>query len=186
MKRGEYLVKIAKEKGYNLSSLAKKAGVPYTTVRSMVERNLESSSVGNLMKICKVLEVSIDDLFEEKITNYNKEIKRNYAIFKAFTYFQHVKNKEPVNIGSEFSSNAQILILLEDFGIPSEYHDIVMKTEVYTNIDKGKMCIQVYKLQNLNIEIQVKCIRPIGKQNVLFSIDDVILDEKVLQKPTLY
>jgi len=66
MKRGEYLEKIIKEKGYTIASLSKESGVPYTTIRSMIERNLKNASIDNVIKICKVLGIKADDLAREE------------------------------------------------------------------------------------------------------------------------
>ncbi|MFC4305749.1 helix-turn-helix domain-containing protein [Cohnella boryungensis] len=57
MKRGEFLSKVIAEKGFNNMSLAKASGVPYTTIRSMIERDLSNASIDNLLLICKVLDV---------------------------------------------------------------------------------------------------------------------------------
>ncbi|KEF40164.1 SOS response transcriptional repressor, RecA-mediated autopeptidase [Schinkia azotoformans MEV2011] len=62
MERGEYLTKIMEDKGFNAMSLSKSSGVPYTTIRSMIERNLTNASVDNVIKICKVLGVSVETL----------------------------------------------------------------------------------------------------------------------------
>lgn len=62
MERGELLQSIIEEKGYNLMSLSKASGVPYTTIRSMIERNLNNASIDNTMKICKTLGISVDSL----------------------------------------------------------------------------------------------------------------------------
>ncbi|MEX3713613.1 helix-turn-helix transcriptional regulator [Cytobacillus horneckiae] len=70
MKRGEYLKKIMEAKGYNVMSLSKASGVAYTTIRSMIERNLVNASIDNVIKICKVLQISVEELenktFEEE------------------------------------------------------------------------------------------------------------------------
>lgn len=65
MKRGEKLTKIIKEKKLTVSSLAKKADIPYTTLRSMIENNLINSSVDNVIKICKPLGIAVEDLLED-------------------------------------------------------------------------------------------------------------------------
>jgi DNA-binding Xre family transcriptional regulator len=62
MERGEYLTKIMEDKGFNPMSLSKASGVPYTTIRSMIERNLVNASVDNVIKICEVLEIKVEDL----------------------------------------------------------------------------------------------------------------------------
>lgn len=68
MERGEKLTKIIKEKKLTVSSLAKKAKIPYTTLRSMIENNLVNSSVDNVIKICKPLGISVEELIESNET----------------------------------------------------------------------------------------------------------------------
>lgn len=67
MKRGEYLLKVIEERGLNVMSLSKITGVPYTTIRSMIERNLSNASIDNVLKICKALGISADILANEEI-----------------------------------------------------------------------------------------------------------------------
>ncbi|OAT74526.1 helix-turn-helix domain-containing protein [Parageobacillus thermoglucosidasius] len=62
MNRGEYLKKIIEEKGYNIMSLSRESGVPYTTIRSMIERDLTNASIDNVIKICRVLGISVEAL----------------------------------------------------------------------------------------------------------------------------
>lgn len=61
MKRGEYLEKKIDEKGFNVMTLSKASGVAYTTIRSMIERNLNNASIDSVIKICKVLGIRIED-----------------------------------------------------------------------------------------------------------------------------
>jgi DNA-binding Xre family transcriptional regulator len=62
MSRGEDLMKVMEEKGFNVMSLSKASGVAYTTIRSMVERDLTNASIDNVLKICKVLGVKAESL----------------------------------------------------------------------------------------------------------------------------
>lgn len=62
MKRGEFLTAVMEQKGYNVMSLSKASGVPYTTIRSMIERDLANASIDNVLKICNVLDISVESL----------------------------------------------------------------------------------------------------------------------------
>ena len=62
MKRSERLVSLMKENGHTYRSLANKSGVAYTTIKSMVERDLKNASIDNVIKIAKVLGVTSDYL----------------------------------------------------------------------------------------------------------------------------
>jgi transcriptional regulator with XRE-family HTH domain len=76
MERGEFLTKIMEEKGYNAMSLSKASGVPYTTIRSMIERNLNNASVDNVIKICQVLEISVESLNQPKSDDVLPELNK--------------------------------------------------------------------------------------------------------------
>lgn len=65
MDRGRRLKKIMKERGYNVSQLSKDSGIPYTTIDSMIKRNLKGASIDNVLKLSKVLKVSAVSLIEE-------------------------------------------------------------------------------------------------------------------------
>ncbi|NOP79619.1 helix-turn-helix transcriptional regulator [Bacillus paranthracis] len=73
MNRGEYLLKLIDDKGFTVMSLSKASGVAYTTLRSMLERNLNNASIDNVIKICKVLGIKVEDLNEEN--DYEDKIK---------------------------------------------------------------------------------------------------------------
>lgn len=80
MERGEYLTKIMEEKGLTPMTLSKASGVAYTTIRSMIERNLVNASVDNVLKICQVLGISVESLNnseKEELPKLNKKDERN-------------------------------------------------------------------------------------------------------------
>lgn len=68
MNRGEFLEKLIKDSGHTVMSLSKESGVPYTTIRSMIERNLKNASIDNVIKVTKVLGIKADDLTKEAYT----------------------------------------------------------------------------------------------------------------------
>lgn len=62
LSRGEYLSKVIDEKGFNVMSLSKASGVAYTTIRSMIERDLANASIDNVLKICATLGIKAETL----------------------------------------------------------------------------------------------------------------------------
>ncbi|MED4916760.1 XRE family transcriptional regulator [Geobacillus thermodenitrificans] len=66
MDRGERLKNIIEEKGYSVMSLSRESGVPYTTIRSMIERNLTNASIDNVIKICRVLGIDVESLIDQR------------------------------------------------------------------------------------------------------------------------
>ncbi|HJF30672.1 MAG TPA: XRE family transcriptional regulator [Sporosarcina psychrophila] len=82
MERGERLANYIEDKGYKVTSLAKESGVPYTTIRSMIERNLNNASIDNTIRICKVLGISVEDLLKEEVSGIDRisEDRAEYSL----------------------------------------------------------------------------------------------------------
>ena len=62
------------EKFGSVRQFSIKIDIPYTTVDSILKRGLDNSNVGNVIKMCKALDISIDYLLD------NKEIVSNLNI----------------------------------------------------------------------------------------------------------
>lgn len=58
-------------------SLSKESGVPYTTIRSMIERNLVNASIDNVLKICSVLGIKAEELDGRKPTNAGNNLSES-------------------------------------------------------------------------------------------------------------
>lgn len=122
MKRSQRIENLMKEKNWNVRELAKKSGVPYTTIRSMLDRNLERASIDNVIKIAKALEVSTEYLSSESDMPSNLE---------------EVKNMVRVPVLGTISCGDPILA---EENIDSYKHmpaDQVPSGEVFTLITKG-------------------------------------------------
>lgn len=63
MDKTEYLKQLINDTGLKMKAFAEKADIPYTTLRSMLERGIENASVNNVLKICKTLNISIETLY---------------------------------------------------------------------------------------------------------------------------
>lgn len=62
----EKLKNLILEKYDSVRQFAIKIDVPYTTVDSILKRGLDNSNVGNVIKMCKALDISIDSLLDSK------------------------------------------------------------------------------------------------------------------------
>lgn len=62
MERGEKLVELMEKQNVTVRELSKRSGVPYTTIRSMLERNLNNASIDNTIKLCQALGIRVEDL----------------------------------------------------------------------------------------------------------------------------
>ena len=61
MTREEYLKQLIIEDSVTIKDFAKKINMPYTTLYYIL-RNVGGASIDNILKICKVLGISADDL----------------------------------------------------------------------------------------------------------------------------
>jgi repressor LexA len=61
------------EKFGSIRQFSLKIDIPYTTVDSILKRGIDNSNVGNVIKMCKALNLSIDNLLDNKenISNLN-------------------------------------------------------------------------------------------------------------------
>lgn len=73
MRRTEILRGLIQDTGLNLKAFSEKAGIPYTTLRSMLERGIGNASVDNVIKICKTLGITVEEL--EEMANEDGEKK---------------------------------------------------------------------------------------------------------------
>lgn len=62
MNREAIIKDLIKKKGMSIKTFSEFAGLPYTTLHSMLERGIGKASVDNVILVCKALGVSIEDL----------------------------------------------------------------------------------------------------------------------------
>ena len=69
----EQLKSLIIEKFGSVRQFALKMDIPYTTVDSILKRGIDNSNVGNVLKMCKTLDISIDNLLDNReiISNLN-------------------------------------------------------------------------------------------------------------------
>jgi repressor LexA len=67
----EKIKKIILDKYGSIRQFALKIDIPYTTIDSILKRGIDNSNVGNVIKMCKALNISVDKLIEnnELISN---------------------------------------------------------------------------------------------------------------------
>lgn len=77
MKRTEIIKRLIKDTGISLKAFSEKADIPYTTLYSILERGVGNASVDNVIKICKTLGITVEEL--EKIANSDDiEVKKTH------------------------------------------------------------------------------------------------------------
>lgn len=86
-KRTEILDKLITDTGLSKKAFAEQIGLPPTTLRSMLQRGVGKASVDNVIKVCKGLGITTDELEkmaagedikkEEKLPELNEKDERN-------------------------------------------------------------------------------------------------------------
>jgi len=86
-KRTEILKTLIENSGLNVKAFSEKAGLPYSTLRSILERGVSKTSIDNMIKICDALEIRVEDLQEISILsesnpdiNIPEEYSRRYKV----------------------------------------------------------------------------------------------------------
>lgn len=60
--RTEIIKNLINEKAPSMKAFAESVDLPYTTLRSMLERGIGNASVDNVLKVCKGLNITADQL----------------------------------------------------------------------------------------------------------------------------
>ncbi len=90
--RAEILRKIMEEKEMKVSDVVKISGLPYSTVKAILERGAEKAGYVNVCKICSALGISADEL-EEIVSNQNYEPSALAAHFDGDEYTEEELKK---------------------------------------------------------------------------------------------
>lgn len=64
MNKTELIRQLITDTKLTMKAFAQKADIPYTTLRSMLERGIENASVNNVIKICTALNISVEYLYD--------------------------------------------------------------------------------------------------------------------------
>lgn len=62
----------------SIREFTKDAGMPYSTVDGVLKRGIANSSIGNVIKICKTLNISADELSHNRIVPIHNEEEKKY------------------------------------------------------------------------------------------------------------
>lgn len=76
----------------SIREFTKKVDMPYTTVDGILKRGIANSSIGNVLKICKALNISADELANEKIVPLNKEPTNHFYISEIPEMVEYMRN----------------------------------------------------------------------------------------------
>lgn len=67
MERAKIIRKIMADKSMKVADIVRITGIPYSTIKSMLENGIEKTSYVNVCKVCTALGINTDDL--EKMAN---------------------------------------------------------------------------------------------------------------------
>ncbi|WP_044737271.1 LexA family transcriptional regulator [Geobacillus kaustophilus] len=90
MERAEIVEHLIKKAGYSRRQFAEMIGIPPTTLNSMLNRGLGKASIDNVLKVCKGLGITVEELEEmanrglneNEINEFVKESSYSYKIGK--------------------------------------------------------------------------------------------------------
>lgn len=83
--RAEILRTLMDEKGMKVSDIVRISGLPYSTVKAILERGAEKAGYVNVCKICNALGISADEL-EKKVSDNDYEPQTLAAHFGGDEY----------------------------------------------------------------------------------------------------
>src|SRR5690625_2525018 len=85
MSKGKRLERLIEESPYkNISQFSKVSKVPYTTIKSFIERDLHKAGVDNVFKVARTLGVSVDYLISDETDSHvDKEEQKDYITNKS-------------------------------------------------------------------------------------------------------
>ncbi|MFD4492997.1 helix-turn-helix domain-containing protein [Lysinibacillus fusiformis] len=77
MEKAKIIERLIEEAGYSKKAFAEMIGIPPTTLRSMLARGIGNASVDNVLKVCKGLGITTDEL--EQMANGEISVEKPFA-----------------------------------------------------------------------------------------------------------
>ena len=97
MTREEYLKSLILEKGYTVKGFASEIDIPYSTLLSMLNGSLGGAAVDSVIKICKGLNISINDLQNCGIKNIQDLILTEKEKMLVVQYRSHLEMQPAID-----------------------------------------------------------------------------------------
>lgn len=88
----EKLKKYILTKHKSIREFVKCADLPYSTVDGILKRGIANSSIGNVLKICKALQISADELANGKIVPVNTKASRHVFFTEVPEMLEYMRN----------------------------------------------------------------------------------------------
>lgn len=74
MERAKIIKRLIDKKGMSQKGFAEKIDILYTTLHSMLQKNIGTASVDNVIRICKELGITVDELNRMAKQNEKEEV----------------------------------------------------------------------------------------------------------------
>lgn len=94
MDKTEMIRNLINNTGLNLKAFSQKANLPYSTLRSMLERGIENASVNNVIKVCSVLNISVESLYEMAEDTENNLSKEESTLLENYNKLNNLGKSE--------------------------------------------------------------------------------------------
>jgi len=104
MKRTEILKKLINETGLSMRAFSEKTNIPNTTLYSMLDRGIGNASVDNVIKVCKSLGITVEQL-EEMAENDEHVSTHKLEIINEFKKLNQLETIAAHFDGDEFTED---------------------------------------------------------------------------------
>ena len=104
MKRTKILKKLINETGLSMRAFSEKTNIPNTTLYSMLDRGIGNASVDNVIKVCKSLGITVEQL-EEMAENDEHVSTHKLEIINEFKKLNQLETIAAHFDGDEFTED---------------------------------------------------------------------------------
>jgi transcriptional regulator with XRE-family HTH domain len=182
----ERLKELILSKYKTVSDFAKSIDIPYTTVDSILKRGVQKANVVNIIKICKALGISTDELAEGRIMKVSdgvvKEVSQNIAFYRKQrgTTQEELANKIDVtpSLLNKWETGEKAI----DMDTLHEICDI-LDVDMMDMLGKfGTYREPTYSAEEKNIVLKVRKLNSDGKKYILRQFDYALQQDEYLLK----
>lgn len=107
MKIGEFIQKHMNEKQINQAELARRSGVPASTISSIINRNNDRVAIEMMLKLCEVLECDIEEYINELKKEQTKQMPSLFSK-KYYSLDEHGKDMVDTVLEKEYERCVEI------------------------------------------------------------------------------
>lgn len=182
----ERLKELILSKYKTVSDFAKSIDIPYTTVDSILKRGVQKANVVNIIKICKALGISTDELAEGRIMKVSdgvvKEVSQNIAFYRKQRGITQEELSNKINITPSLLNKWETGEKAIDMDTLHEICDI-LDVDMMDMFGKfGTYREPTYSAEEKNIVLKVRKLNSGGKKYILRQFDYALQQDEYLLK----